>query len=148
MYVHTYTYTYVCVSVCACACALCCLTLRVDCLCQIFSSFLLPLSLSLHLPPPPLSPHVQEQIDRLRDELRRTKLDGRQDQLHLESLELEAQLLRSQKKEMDRLVHAGLRQDCVCMACARCCLFVFCATHALCGDFSCKIIKFNYYSIT
>ena len=106
---------YVCVSVCACACALCCLTLRVDCLCQIFSSFLLPLSLPLHLPPPPLSPHVQEQIDRLRDELRRTKLDGRQDQLHLESLELEAQLLRSQKKEMDRLVHAGLRHIYLCV---------------------------------
>ena len=81
----------------------------------------------------PSSMYVQEQIDQLRDELRRTKLDSRQDRFHLDSLELEAQLLRSQKKEMDRLVHTtfhflGLAQILQCTLyvclCGRLCMCV------------------------
>ena len=74
-------------------------------------SELFSLSSSIFVSPPPCT-HVQEQIDQLQDELRRTKLDSRQDRFHLDSLELEAQLLRSQKKEMDRLVHAALGLSC------------------------------------
>jgi chromosome segregation ATPase len=41
-------------------------------------------------------------IDKLKSDLKRSQLNERQDRLHLETLELEAEMLRSQKKELDR----------------------------------------------
>ena len=74
-------------------------------MCYVFVCLLLLLLLTL------TSFFICKQIDKLRNDLKKSQLEGRHDRLHLESLELEADMLRSQKKELDRL---AIARRCVC----------------------------------